>query len=193
MKPGWRALLIDDHVPSREKVAAAVAVLQGAIVGTGASAREASDLAERCRPDVVILAVGLPDGDGVEAARAVMGRAPCPIVLLTGRTDPAVIGRARDAGVMAFLVKPLREEELGPAVELAVARFGEFEAVRRENADLRRAIESRKLVERAKGILMAREGLSERDAFRKIQKASMDSRKPMAAVAEAVLLAERLL
>lgn len=173
-------------------MAGAVAALGGEIVGIGASTREALDLAERCRPDVVILAVGLPDGDGVEAARAVMDRAPCPIVLLTSRTDAAVIERARTAGVMAFLVKPLRPEELEPAIDLAVARSREFEAVRRENADLRKALESRKLIERAKGLLMERQGLSESQAFRRIQKASMDSRKSMAEVAEAILLAEKL-
>ena len=173
-------------------MAEAVAALGGVIVGTGDSTREAPELAQRCRPDAVILAVGLPDGDGVDAARAVMDRAPCPIVLLTSRTDPAVIERAQAAGVMAFLVKPLRPEELGPAIHLAVARFREFEAVSRENADLKKALGSRKLVERAKGLLMEREGLSESQAFRRIQKASMDSRKSMAEVAEAILLAERL-
>lgn len=173
-------------------MAEAVAALGGVIVGTGVSTREAPELAERCRPDVMILAVGLPDGDGVDAARAVMDRAPCPIVLLTSRTDAAVIERARAAGVMAFLVKPLRSEELGPAIHLAVARFREFEAVSRENADLKKALESRKLVERAKGLLMERERLSESQAFRRIQKVSMDSRKSMAEVAEAILLAERL-
>lgn len=170
-------------------MAEAVGSVGGAIVGTGASAAEAPVLVERCRPDVLILAVGLPDGDGVDAAREVMARAPCPIILLTSRTEATVIERARAAGAMAFLVKPLRPEELRPAIELAVARFREFEAVRKENEDLRKAIESRKLVERAKGLLMEQEGLSESQAFRRIQKASMDSRKSMAEVAEAILLA----
>ena len=189
VKPRWRVVVVDDHIPSKVAVAEAVECVGGAIVGDGASAAEAPALVERCRPDVVILAVGLPDGDGVDAAHEVMTRAPCPIVLLTSRTDAAVIERARAAGVMAFLLKPLRAEELGPALDLAVARFREFEALRKENADLKRAIESRKLVERAKGLLMEREGLSESEAFRRIQKASMDRRKSMAEVAEAILLA----
>lgn len=160
-------------------------------MGTGALTTEALELAARSRPDVVILAVGLPDGDGVDAARAVMDRAPCPIVLLTSRTDAHVIERARTAGVMAFLVKPLRPEELGPAIHLAVARFREFEAVRRENEDLKKALDSRKVVERAKGLLMERQGLTEAEAFRRIRKTAMDSRKSMAEVAEAILLAEK--
>ena len=164
----------------------------GVVVGEGSSAAEALPLVRRYRPDVVILAVGLPDGDGVEVARATMDRAPCPIVLLTSRTDPNVVERASAAGVMAFLLKPLRPEELRPALDLAVARFREFETIRKENADLRRAIESRKLVERAKGLLMEREGLSEGEAFRRIRKASMDNRKSMAEVADAILLAANI-
>lgn len=158
-------------------------------MGVGASVAEAPLLVEQHHPDVVILAVGLADGDGVDAAREIMARSPCPIVLLTSRTDAAVIERARAAGVMAFLLKPLRAEELGPALDLAVGRFREFEALRKENEDLKRALESRKLLERAKGLLMEREGLSEAEAFRRIQKTAMDRRKSMAEVAEAILLA----
>lgn len=157
-------------------------------MGVGTSGAEAVALIERHRPDVVVLAVGLSDGDGLHAAREVMARAPCPIVLLTSWTEPAVIQRARAAGVMAFLVKPLRPAELGPAIELAVARYREFEAVARENEDLKNAIESRKLVERAKGLLMERQGLTEAEAFRRIQKTAMDSRRPMVEVARALLL-----
>ena len=173
-------------------MADAVGTIGGMIVAAGTSAEEAPALVERHRPDVAILAIGLPDGDGVDAAQAVMARAPCPIVLLTSRTDSKVVRRARDAGIMAFLVKPLRPEELEPAIELAVARFRELDAIRQENEDLKKAIESRKMVERAKGLLMERHGLSEPEAFRRIQKTAMDSRRPMIEVARALLLVERL-
>ena len=185
-------VLVDDHALSKASVAETVASIGGVIVGTGSSSEEAPFLVERHRPDVVILAVGLSDGDGVDAAREIMARVPCPIVLLTSRTEATVIERARAAGIMAFLLKPLRSEELGPAIDLAVARFREFEAIRKENEDLKNAIESRKLVERAKGLLMERDGLTESHAFRRIQKASMDSRRPMVEVAEAILLANGL-
>ncbi len=185
-------VVVDDHAPSKAAVAKAVESVGGAVAGAGASREEALALVERYRPDVVILAVGLPDGDGVDAAQEIMARAPCPIVLLTSRTDATVIERARAAGVMAFLLKPLRPEELGPAVDLAVARFREFEAIRKENADLKKALDSRKLVERAKGLLMEREGLTESEAFRRIQRASMDTRRSMAEVAEAILLAAKV-
>lgn len=161
-------------------------------MGVGASVAEAPLLVEQHHPDVVILAVGLADGDGVDAAREIMARSPCPIVLLTSRTDAAVIERARAAGVMAFLLKPLRTEELGPALDLAVGRFREFEALRKENEDLKRALESRKLLERAKGLLMEQHGLTEAEAFRRIQKAAMDSRRPITEVARAILLTQGL-
>jgi response regulator NasT len=103
-----------------------------------------------------------------------------------------VIGRAVEAGVLAFLAKPLRTAELAPALDLAVSRFRELSAVRKENETLKRSLESRKLVERAKGILMTHLGLSEPEAFRRIQKTAMDTRKPMAEVAQALLLTEEL-
>ncbi len=189
MKPRWRVVIVDDHVRSRADVSEAVVASDGEIVAEGTTAAEAISLVERHCPDVAIFAVGLPDGSGVDAARGVMNHSPCPIVLLTSRTDPAVVEGARAAGVMAFLLKPLRREELGPALDLAVSRFREFETIRKENEDLRRTLESRKIVERAKGLLMEREGLTEAQAFRRIQKAAMDARKPMAAIAEAILLA----
>jgi len=183
---------VDDHAPSKAAVADAVAAMGGVMAGEGSRAADAPALVERHKPDVVILAVGLPDGDGVAAAKAVLERFPCPIVLLTSRTDPGVVERARAAGIVAFLLKPLRPQELAPTLELAVARFREFEAIRKENEDLKKALESRKLIERAKGLLMEREGLTEAEAFRRIQKAAMDARKPMSAIAEAILLAESL-
>jgi len=192
MKSRWRVVVVDDHAPSQAAVATAVDSIGGTVVGAGISAAEALALVERFRPDVLIVAVGLPDGDGVDAAREVMARTPCPIVLLTSRTEATVIERARGAGVMGFLVKPLRPEELRPAIDLAVARFREFETIRRENEDLKNALESRKLIERAKGLLMERESLTENQAYGRIRRASMDSRRSMVEVAEAILLAAKV-
>src|SRR5207247_10937644 len=104
----------------------------------------------------------------------------CPIVLLTSHADPDIAARAVDAGVLGFLVKPLRSAELGPALDVAVTRFSELEAVRSENEALKQKLESRTLVDRAKGLLMTRLGLSEPEAFRRIQKTAMDTRKTMA-------------
>jgi response regulator NasT len=119
-----------------------------------------------------------------------MAGSRCAVVLLTSHTDASVVARAVDAGVLAFLAKPVRVEEVGPALEVAVHRFREREAMRQENETLRRKLESRKLVERAKGLLMTRLGLSEPEAFRRIQKTAMDTRRPMAEVAQALLLTQ---
>lgn len=185
-----RVLIVDDHPPSRAAVAEAVGSQGGVVVGNGSRVEDAVPLVDKHRPDVLLLAVGLPDGDGVEAARRVMATLPCPIVLLTSHADPDVAARAVDAGVLGFLVKPLRRAELGPALEVAVRRFSELEAVRKENEALKQKLESRKLVDRAKSLLMTRLGLSEPEAFRRIQKTAMDTRKTMADVAQALLLAD---
>ena len=186
----WRVLIVDDHAPSRAAVAEAVGSQGGVVVGNGSRVEDAVRLVDKHRPDVLLLAVGLPDGDGVEAARRVMATLPCPIVLLTSHADPDVSARAVDAGVLGFLVKPLRSTELGPALDVAVTRFSELEAVRKEIEALKQKLESRKLVDRAKGLLMTRLGLSEPEAFRRIQKTAMDTRKTMADVAQALLLAD---
>jgi len=173
-------------------VAEAVTAQGGQVVGNGSRAEDVLRLVDKHRPDVVVLAVGLPDGDGVQAAREVMTVAACPVVLVIGQTDAPVVARAVDAGVPGFLAKPVRAEELGPALDVAIHRFRDIETMRRENETLRRKLESRKLVERAKGILMRRLGLSEPEAFRRIQKTAMDTRRPMADVAQALLLTEEV-
>jgi two-component system, response regulator PdtaR len=192
MKPRWRVLIVDDHAPSRSAIIEAVALHGGEVVGHGSRIEDAVPLVERLQPDVAVLAVGLPDGDGLEAARRIMATAPCPLVLLTSRTDAAVAARAVAAGVLGFLVKPLRQPELGPALDLAVSRFREMVAVRQENEALKRKLESRKIIDRAKGILIQRLGLTEPEAYRRLQKTAMDTRKPIAEVAQALLLSDGL-
>ncbi len=185
--PRWRVVIIDDHASSRAAVAEAVAAQGGQVLGNGNRATDALPLAERYAPDVLIVAVGLPDGDGVLAARDVAASGRCPVVLLTSHTGPDVAARAADAGVLGFLVKPVRAEELGPALDVARARFKELISLREEGERLRRQLEARKVIDRAKGILMLRLGLSEPQAFRRIQKTAMDTRRTMADVAQTLL------
>jgi two-component system, response regulator PdtaR len=188
MKPRWRVVLVDDHAPSLASVVEAVTEQGGTVMATGRRMQDAQVLLDTYRPDVAIFAVGLAEGDGIEAARASVCR--CPVVLLTSHTDPEISGRAMEAGVLGFLAKPLRPEELGPALDVAVSRFHDLEAARQENETLRRQLESRKLVDRAKAALIRRLGLSEPEAYRRIQKAAMDARKPMAEVARTLLVTE---
>jgi AmiR/NasT family two-component response regulator len=187
-----RVLVIDDHLPSRSFLVDALREKGFAVVGEGASGKGALKLTQTTGPDAVLMAVGLPDIDGISAAEQIMEDNPLPIVLLTSHYDTETIDRAKEAGVMAYLLKPLREEELLPSVELAISRFEEFISLRKENEDLKKTLEARKTIERAKGILMKTERLSEADAFALIQKKSMDLRKPMAEIAQAIILTEEI-
>ena len=185
--PRWRVVIIDDHASSRAAVAEAVTVQGGQVLGNGNRAIDALPLVARYAPDVAVVAVGLPDGDGVEAAGELAAAGRCPVVLLTSHSGPDVAARAAEAGVLGFLVKPVRADELGPTIDVAVARFRELSTLRAESERLRRQLEARKLIDRAKGILMLRLGLSEPEAFRRIQKTAMDTRRTMADVSRTLL------
>lgn len=187
-----RVLVIDDHLPSRTFLVKALNDKGFEVAGEANSGKKALQLSVQTAPDVILMAVGLPDVDGISAASRVMEENATPIVLLTSHYDSETIDRAKAAGVMAYLVKPLRAEELLPAVELAISRFEEFSSLREENENLRRTLEARKTIERAKGILMKNQRLSEPEAFSLIQKKSMDTRKPMVEIAQAILLAEEM-
>lgn len=178
----WSVAVVDDHEPSRAALRDAVAAAGGQIVGEAIRSGDALAMIRRAAPDVVVCAAGLPDGDGIDAAAQVT-QADCPVVLFTSHTDQTLVERARAAGVMGFLLKPLRPAELAPALDLAVARFA-------ETRQLRQSLEGRKVIERAKGRLMARLGLTEDEAFRRLRRAAMDSRRPMVDIARAVLVSE---
>jgi response regulator NasT len=185
-EPRWKVAILDDHERSRAALRAAIWAAGGEVAGEAYRAADALTLVQRTGPDVAIFAVGLADGDGVAVAAHVIATAACPVVLFTSRTDDALTARAREAGVMAYLLKPLRPAELAPALDLAIARF-------REARDLRRALEDRKVIERAKGMLMARLSLSEDTAFCRLRRSAMDQRRPLVDVARAVLVSESLL
>lgn len=180
--PRWRVAILDDHERSRAALRAAIWAAGGAVVGEAVRCADALALVRRASPDVAVCAVGLPDGDGVEVARQLV-ETGCPVVLFTSHTRQELVDRARSAGVMSYLLKPLRSAELAPVLDLAVARFG-------ETRDLKRSLEERKIIERAKGRLMARYQLSEDEAFRRLRRAAMDSRRPMVDIAKALLVSE---
>ena len=187
-----RALVIDDHEPSRKNLVGVLAESGFQIVGAATSGAAGLQLASASAPDVILMAVGLPDLDGIRAARKIMQANPLPIVLVTSHYDAATIERAKRAGVMGYLIKPLREGELLPAIELAISHFQEFVALQKENENLKKTLEARKVIERAKGILMKRQRLSEPEAFSLIQQKSMAMRKPMVEIAQAVILSQEI-
>jgi response regulator NasT len=186
-----RIVVADDESIIRMDLREMLVGLGYAVVGEAGDGQNAIDVARQTEPDLVIMDIKMPDLDGIAAAKILTEERIAPVLLLTAFSQQELIARAREAGVVGYLVKPFREAELVPAIEVAVARFGEFRALEREASDLRDQIETRKLVERAKGVLMESGELKEADAFRKIQKLSMDTRKSMREIAEAILLAHR--
>jgi response regulator NasT len=157
------------------------------VAGQAADGEEAVRLAAELKPDLVILDVKMPKMDGIDAATTIAGERIAPVVMLTAFSQRELVERARDAGAMAYLVKPFAKHDLVPAIELAVSRFSELQALETEVAGLNERLETRKVIERAKGLLMSKQGLSEPEAFRWIQRTAMDRRTTMKAVAEAVV------
>jgi AmiR/NasT family two-component response regulator len=187
-----RVIIADDESLIRMDLREMLANLGYLVVGEVADGRSAVNQARELRPDVLVMDIKMPDMDGIEAAKVLTEERIAPVVLLSAYSQRDLVDRAREAGVVAYLVKPYREEELSPAIEVALARFAEFRDLQKQVADLELALETRKLVDRAKGILMDKQGLTEAEAFRKVQKMSMDNRKPMKDVAEAIILAQQV-
>lgn len=185
-----RVIIADDESIIRMDLREMLTNLGYLVVGEAGDGRSAVNQARELRPDVVMMDIKMPDMDGIEAARILTQERIAPVVLLTAFSQRDLVERAKEAGVVGYLVKPFRESDLGPAIEVALARFAEFRALEKEVANLQETLETRKLVDRAKGILMDTQGLSEAEAFRKIQKMSMNTRKPMKEIAEAIILAQ---
>jgi AmiR/NasT family two-component response regulator len=187
-----RVIIADDEAIVRMDLREMLTHLGYLVVGEVGDGRSAVNLARELKPDVVIMDIRMPDMDGIEAARILTQEAIAPVLLLSAYSQPDLVARAREAGVAGYLVKPFQESDLAPAIEVVLGRFNEFKTLRKEVADLQDALETRKLVDRAKGILMDKQGLSEAEAFRKIQKMSMNNRRPMKEVAEAIILAHQV-
>ena len=157
------------------------------VVGEARDGEEAVELALSAKPDLAILDVKMPKLDGIDAARRILADRPIPIVILTAYGQDELVARAVEAGVFGYLVKPFRETDLLPAIQAARARHAELQALRDEAESLAEALQTRKIVERAKGLLMEREGLTEEEAFARLRRASQVSGRPMKVVAEALI------
>jgi len=184
-----RVIVADDESIVRMDLREMLDSLGYLVVGEAGDGESAVHLSRELRPDVVIMDIKMPGMDGIDAGKILTEERIAPVLLLTAYSQQDLVERAKEAGVMAYIVKPFHEADLAPAIEVALRRWTEFRALEQEVEDLKEALETRKLVDRAKGILMDTQGLSEADAFRRIQKTSMDQRKPMKEVAEAIVLA----
>ena len=157
--------------------------------GDGAKAVEA---ARNLQPDLAVLDIKMPNMDGVEAARIIADEGIAPVLFLTAYSDVDLVARAKEAGVFAYLVKPFKEADLLPAIEIAMSRWNEMQELNKQAKDLEDKLETRKSVDRAKGILMDQYGLKEQEAFRRIQVQSMNTRKTMREIAEAIIIAHNV-
>ena len=187
-----RLVIADDESIIRMNLRETLVGLGYLVVGDAGDGLSAIHLARELPPDLVIMDIKMPKLDGIQAAKVLTEEKIAPVLLLTAYSDRELVDRAREAGVVNYIVKPFREAELLPAIEIALARFAEFNTINKELGDLKDTMETRKLVERAKGVLMDTQGLKEQDAFRKIQQLSMNTRKSMREIAQAILLTAQI-
>ncbi|HSE54263.1 MAG TPA: response regulator [Nocardioidaceae bacterium] len=185
--PARRVVIAEDEALIRLDLAEMLGEEGYDVVGQAGDGQRAIELAEELRPDLVVLDVKMPKLDGISAAQRIAEQRIAPVVILTAFSQRDLVERAREAGAMAYLVKPFNKHDLVPAIEMAVSRFAELQMLESEVADLTERLETRKVVDRAKSVLQQQLDLSEPDAFRWIQKTAMDLRLSMRQVAEGVI------
>ena len=187
-----RLVIADDESLIRMNLKETLVGLGYLVVGEAGDGVSVVNLARELRPDLVIMDIKMPKLDGIQAAKVLTEDKIAPVLLLTAYSDRDLVDRAREAGVVNYIVKPFRDAELLPAIEIAMARYAEFQEMDKKIGDLTEVLETRKLVERAKGVLMDTQGLKEQEAFRKIQQLSMNTRKSMREIAQAILLTAQI-
>jgi response regulator NasT len=191
MSRSLRIIVADDEPNMYEYLQEVLPRLGHEVVGVARTGRE---LLEQCRavpPDLVITDIKMPDMDGLDAAAQICQARPVPVILVTAYHDPELIERAQASHIQAYLVKPIKQAELQPAIAIAMWRFEEFQALRQEAANLRQALEDRKVIERAKGILMRRAHLDEQEAFKRLQDLASNENRKMIEIARMIVTAEK--
>ncbi len=184
-----RIVVADDESIIRLDLKETLLRLGHDVVGEAGDGRRAVELARQLRPDLVVLDIKMPEMDGIDAAKLIAEEKIAPVLLVTAYSQLDLVNRARDAGVFGYVVKPFQESDLLPAIQIAIARFQEYVEIAQQAASLEEQLETRKLVDRAKGILMDKHGLREQEAYRRIQQQSMNLRRTMREVAEAIIIA----
>jgi AmiR/NasT family two-component response regulator len=192
MKHRLRIAVAEDEPDMREYLEKTLPLLGHQVV---AAARTGRELVEQCRtalPDLVITDIKMPVMDGIDAAREIFAQRPIPVILISAYHDAELIARAEADHILAYLVKPIKEADLEPAIVLAVRRFSQFQMLQKEADDLRQALEDRKVIERAKGVLMKRASVDEETAFRRLQKLATDRRCKLAEMGRLILAVEEV-
>jgi response regulator NasT len=183
----------DDEPDVREYLQKVLKRLGHHVVGAAQNGRELIALCKAHPPDLVITDIKMPDLDGIDAAIEIYKIKPVPVILVSAFHDADLVARAEADHIMGYLVKPIKQGDLGPTIALTMRRFEQFQALRQEAADLRQALEYRKIVEKAKGILMKRGNMDEQDAFRGLQKMASDKSRKLIEIAQMILVTEELL
>jgi two-component system, response regulator PdtaR len=187
-----RIAVADDEPRMLDYYREILPVLGHEVVAAAQTGRELVEKARAARPDLLITDIKMPDMDGIEAARQVCQDEVVPVILVSAFSEPELIERAGANHVMAYLVKPIKQKDLEPAIAIVSRRFEEFQALRKEADNLRQAIQDRKVIERAKGILMKRTGQDEAAAFRRLQKLARDTNRKLVEVAQMILTVEEV-
>ncbi len=187
-----RVVIADDESIIRMDLKSLLEEMGHVVVGEAADGQKALEMTRSLKPDVVILDIKMPVMDGLDAAKIISEEKIAPVVLLTAYSDKDLIARAKDAGVYGYLVKPFQESDLLPAIEIALSRYLETHDLESTVGDLELKLETRKIVDRAKGILMDKYQMSESDAFRRIQQQSMNQRRSMKEIADAIIIAHEI-
>lgn len=190
MNRSLRIAVADDEPDMQEYFRTILPRLGHEVVVVAGTGRELIERCRAARPDLVITDVKMPDMDGIDAATVIEDESAVPVILVSAHHDAATVRRAELDHIMAYLVKPIKQADLEPAIALAVHRFDQFQALRKEAGDLRQALEDRKTIEKAKGILMKKANLDEHDAFRRLQKLASDKNKKLIEIARSILTAE---
>jgi two-component system, response regulator PdtaR len=190
MSTSLRIAVADDEEDMRDYFQKCLKRLGHQVVAVAQSGRELVELCRALRPDLVITDIKMPELDGIDAAVAIYRERPVPVILVSAYHDAALVKRAEADHVLGYLVKPIKQADLETVVALAMRRFEQFEALRREAADPRQALEDRKVIERAKGLLMKRGPLDEQTAFRRLQKLAREKNRKLVEIAQMILLAE---
>ncbi len=187
-----RVVIADDESIIRLDLKTLLEEMGHKVVGEAADGQKALELTRTLKPDVVIMDIKMPVMDGLDAAKIISEEKIAPVVLLTAYSQKDLIERAKEAGVFAYLVKPFQESDLLPAIEIAISRYLEMHELESTVGDLEEKLETRKVVDRAKGILMDKYKMSEADAFRRIQQQSMNQRRSMKEIADAIIIAHEI-
>jgi response regulator NasT len=190
MTRSLKIAVADDELDMRDYLQRILPVLGHQVVAVAKNGRELVEQCRTSRPDLVITDIKMPDMDGIDAATQIYRDGPLPVILVSAHTDPEFLRRAEADHVLAYLIKPIKTADLEPAIVIAMRRFEQFQALRKEAADLKQALEDRKVIEKAKGILMKKASLDEHDAFRRLQKLASDKNRKLIDIAQMILTAE---